>query len=316
MNLNALEVVRRVVAVDDPTDPAGAGAVHGDPEVAALGRLVDGPLAVVGVGDVAGDVVGAELAGHLLGAVLVAVEDRAPHAEGRELARRALAQPGRAAGDDCGDAVEVHAAHATGAPPGARQGAAERVRPQGTKCSPRHAVLRGGGLDGEEVDPVVHLVAGVALHPGEPHRPGGVERQLEQRLPQVPVGDGLARRVAPAPTLPSLPPPVAEAIDHVGRVAVDVHRALDRLERPDHGGDLHPLVGRARLGAAGEGPVGHRPRPAPGPGVPEARTVGVHDGLCAVGLPLDPQHARPTPWRGWNVDLPIRSRGYLKVNER
>ena len=95
MNLNALEVVGRVVAVDDPTHPSRARTVDGDAQLPALGRLVDGALAVVGVGDVAGHVVGvgADVAGHFLGAVLVAVEDRAPHALGREGAGRALTQP-------------------------------------------------------------------------------------------------------------------------------------------------------------------------------------------------------------------------------
>ena len=57
MNSNGAEVVGGAVAVDDPADPAGAGAVDGDPQRAALGRLVHRPLAVVGVGDVAAHVV-------------------------------------------------------------------------------------------------------------------------------------------------------------------------------------------------------------------------------------------------------------------
>src|SRR5579863_7103761 len=110
-----------------------------------------------------------------------------------------------------------------------------------------NAVLRGGGLEGQEVDPVVHLVAGMPLDPGEADLSLGVEPQFQQGLPQVAVGDGLAGRVAPAPTPPALPPPVAEAIDDISRVAVDMHGAFDRLEGPQHGGDLHPLVGRPRI---------------------------------------------------------------------
>ncbi len=202
MNLNALrscgELSRLMTRPTQPV-PAQFTAIRSLP---ALGRLVDGPLAVVGVGHVAGDVVGAELAGHLLGAVLVAVEDRAPHAERRQLPRRALAQPGRATGDDCGNAVEVHAAHATGAPAADRQEASDV---SGNEAVAGHAVLRGGSLDGEDVDPVVHLVAGVALHPAEPHGPIGVERQLEQRLPQVPVGHRLAGACCASPAA-STPP--------------------------------------------------------------------------------------------------------------
>ena len=62
--------------------------------LAAVGRLIDRLLAVVGLGDVATDEVGvgADLGHHFLAPLLVAVEHGDPHAFGGELAGGGLAR--------------------------------------------------------------------------------------------------------------------------------------------------------------------------------------------------------------------------------
>ena len=100
--------------------------------------------------------------------------------------------------------------------------------------------------------------------------------QLDERLPQVAVGDRLAGRVLPAACDPALPPPVAEAVHDVGRVADHVERARVRLHRLEGGGDLHALVGGARRVAAGVRPVGFGPGPPAGARVAQAGAVGEH----------------------------------------
>ncbi len=116
-------------------------------------------------------------------------------------------------------------------------------------------------LDGEPVDQIVHRVVAVALDPGEPHI-AAFEHELDQRLPEVAVGHRLLLRVHPAAPDPALPPAVPEAVDDVGRVAADLERPAQGPYRLQGCGELHALVGRRRLGAAGEGATGHCPRPA------------------------------------------------------
>ena len=108
-----------------------------------------------------------------------------------------------------------------------------------------------------------------------------------QRLPQVAVGHRLVLRVLPAAALPAPPPPVGEALDDVGRVAHHLH-PVGRVgrQRPqglERRGDLHALIGRVALGAAGVGPAGHGPGPPARTGIAPARAVGVHDDRAALG---------------------------------
>ena len=58
-------------------------------------------------------------------------------------------------------------------------------------------------LDGETVDEIVHRVAAVALHPAERHVAG--LHQLDERLPQVDVGDGLLLGVLATRCAPTSP---------------------------------------------------------------------------------------------------------------
>ena len=58
-----------------------------------------------------------------------------------------------------------------------------------------------------------------------------------------------------------------------------IEDGFDRLERPlQRGADLHPLIGRLRVGAAGVRAAGHRPRPSARTRVPKAGTVCVNRG--------------------------------------
>src|SRR3546814_14887522 len=76
-------------------------------------------------------------------------------------------------------------------------------------------LLRHGRLHGEPVDEVVHRVAGVALDPAERHV-APIQHELDERLPQVAVGDGLALRVLPAPLHPALVPAIPAAVHDEG----------------------------------------------------------------------------------------------------
>src|SRR4051794_2804322 len=76
------------------------------------------------------------------------------------------------------------------------------------------------GGDGESVDEVVHLVAGVALHPVEGDVVVARDRG-DQWLPEVAVHHRLLSRRHPAVEQPLLPPAVAEAVHDVRRVADD-----------------------------------------------------------------------------------------------
>src|SRR5690606_24319834 len=79
----------------------------------------------------------------------------------------------------------------------------------GRRPSAPHGGLRAGRRHGQLVGPVVPHVAVVALHPLEGDVAPG-RHQVDQRLPQVPVGHRLLLAVPPAPPLPPLPPAVAE----------------------------------------------------------------------------------------------------------
>src|SRR5947209_20068075 len=107
------------------------------------------------------------------------------------------------------------------------------------------ALVVGSGA-GERVDPVILGMATVALDPVplDPVAGGGVE----QLLPQLGVLDGLLVGGPPAVALPIVDPPrdpVAD-IDAVG-VEPDAAWALQGLETPDCGQELHSVVGGQRL---------------------------------------------------------------------
>src|SRR6266571_8204787 len=91
-------------------------------------------------------------------------------------------------------------------------------------------------MPGVSLDPV----PGDAVRTGEP----------VELAPQVHVLDRLLVGGAPAAPLP-VADPFADALLHVLRVGVDLDRAgaAQRLERADHCGQLHAVVGGLRLAA-------------------------------------------------------------------
>ena len=120
---------------------------------------------------------------------------------------------------------------------------------------------RPAGLGGQQVDHVVHPVARVALHPPEGDRSVRVEGQGEQDPPTGPGWPPASPVSCASPAAATRPTTLAEAVDHVGRVAHHVQRPGQRLEGPDHRGDLHPLVGG--VGLAARCPTARRRPPTP-----------------------------------------------------
>src|SRR5437660_4934156 len=115
--------------------------------------------------------------------------------------------------------------------------------------------------------------------------------QLQQRLPEIAVLDGLLLRVAPAVGAPAEIPLVAEAVHDIGAVAVDGHGAAagESAQALDWTGQLHALVGRVGF-AAGQldlvAFVDEDGSPATGAGVTTAGAVGVDlDGGSATHGP-------------------------------
>src|SRR5207249_4668821 len=104
--------------------------------------------------------------------------------------------------------------------------------------------------------------------------------QLQQRLPEIAVLDGLLLRVAPAVGAPAEIPLVAEAVHDIRAVAVDGHGAAagEGAQALDGTGQLHALVGRVGF-AAGQldlvAVVDEDGSPAAGAGVTAAGAVGV-----------------------------------------
>ena len=86
--------------------------------------------------------------------------------------------------------------------------------------------------------------------------------QVDERLPQVAVGDRLLGAVGPAALQPAAPPPVAEAVDDVRRVADHQQRPVEGAHRLERRPDLHPLVGGGGLVAGVVGVGAQRPGPA------------------------------------------------------
>src|SRR5690348_333371 len=99
--------------------------------------------------------------------------------------------------------------------------------------------------------------------------------ERDEGLPEVAVLHRLLLGIEPAVLAPALVPPVAEAVDHVRAVAVDVDPAPPR-ERPqalDRGGQLHPLIGGGILAAEQldlAAVLDQEHPPAAGPGVARA----------------------------------------------
>ena len=211
--LERAQVVGRVVAVDDPAHPSRARTVDGDAQLAALGGLVDGALAVVGVGDVAGDVLALAPRSPATFLAPSSLRSKIVHRTPRDESVRAVPSPSP-------DAPPVMTAEMPlrsmrrmlralpHRPPSPHSPAADvragRRATSGHEVVPGHAVLGRGGLHGQDVDPVVHLVPGVALHPGEAHRPAGVERQAPAAAP---TGPGWRRACRPCCATPGASSP-------------------------------------------------------------------------------------------------------------
>jgi hypothetical protein len=115
---------------------------------------------------------------------------------------------------------------------------------------------------------------GVALHPTK--RDVTDLHDLDQRLPQVSIGDWLIVTVDPVSAKPGLPPAVPKAIDDVRRVAHDLQRTRQRPHRLQHRRDLHALVSRPLRRPAGEATPRHGPSPTARTWVPRTCAIGVH----------------------------------------
>src|SRR5690606_13558846 len=102
---------------------------------------------------------------------------------------------------------------------------------------------------GEAIDAFVFRVPGVALDP----LPRDLVRRgrRDQFVPKIFIADRLLARVEPALLLPS-GNPLRHPVDDVAAVGMDgdLARLDQRLEAADHGGHLHPIVGRVRLASA------------------------------------------------------------------
>src|SRR5262249_26197686 len=141
---------------------------------------------------------------------------------------------------------------------------------------------RAGLVDGaprQAVGALVHDVAGVARHLVP--RDVVLFDEADQRLPEIAVSHRSLLDVLPTIPAPALVPLVAEAIDEIGAVAVDLDApaACERAQSHDSAHDLHPLVGGGPFAAdelALVHPVDHDRSPAPGAGIPRAGAVRVN----------------------------------------
>src|SRR6266850_1664875 len=103
-------------------------------------------------------------------------------------------------------------------------------------------------LVGQAIGPFVFGMARMPLYPVPFYR---VARHcLLELAPQVLVFHRFLVRGAPAAALPAADP-LRDALHHVERIGVQAHpaRTLERVERADHRGELHPVVGGLRLAA-------------------------------------------------------------------
>jgi hypothetical protein len=101
-------IIRVAVLLDDAGEAADARAVHERAERA--GRLGRGDRGAqrVGVGDVGGDELPAEVRGDLLALRRREVGDDHPPARGGDRLRGGQPEAGRATGDEGRDALEIH----------------------------------------------------------------------------------------------------------------------------------------------------------------------------------------------------------------
>ena len=107
-------------------------------------------------------------------------------------------------------------------------------------------------------------------------------------LPEVSIGHRLALAVLPTSSLPARPPPIVEALDHIGRITDDQHISLRVASKCLEGSEnLHSLIGRRRLRPRCALAIGNRPGPSTGARIPKAGTIGVdrgrHRGCHASG---------------------------------
>ncbi len=118
--------------------------------------------------------------------------------------------------------------------------------------------------------------------------PGPRADQVDQRLPEITIGDRLLLGVLPPASQPTAPPVVAEAVHDIGRVRHHLDRprlGSEHAQCLEHRLDLHALVGGVRRPARSRsGTVGrHRPGPTTWPGIPRTCPIGVHDGRGDFG---------------------------------
>src|SRR5688572_10283440 len=137
---------------------------------------------------------------------------------------------------------------------------------------------RRNGATRERIHPLVQHVAAVSLHLVPVHVVAPC--LLDEALPEVAVGDGLAGGTHPAVLLPALVPAVAKAVHDICAVSVQMNGAAarDSRQRFDGTHQLHALVRGARFGTGERtlGPAVDDDRaPAPGAGITGARAVGV-----------------------------------------
>src|SRR2546428_11729245 len=136
--------------------------------------------------------------------------------------------------------------------------------------------------------------------------------QLQQRLPEVAVLDGLLLGVAPAVGAPAEIPLVAEAVHNIRAVAVDGRDAAagESAQALDGTGQLHALVGRVGFAAGQLGLVAFVDEdgsPAAGAGIAAAGAVGVD--LDRGGASHGPS---PYPPPHWGKGSQTRARNFLE----
>src|SRR5205085_1119334 len=103
-------------------------------------------------------------------------------------------------------------------------------------------ILLGYSLVRQRVGAFVFRVPCMSLHPMPLYLMLG--RDCVEFSPEILVLDRLLVRGLPALAFPGVDP-LRDALLHVERIGVEAHaaRALQRLQRPDDGLQLHPVVG-------------------------------------------------------------------------
>src|SRR4051812_21229969 len=166
-------------------------------------------------------------------------------------------------------------------------------------------VIYWNALVRQRVGAFIFRVSCMSLHPMPLYLMLG--RDGIEFAPQVVVLDGFLVRGFPALALPGMDP-LGDALLDVDRIGVQAHaaRALQRLERPDDGSELHAVVGGGRRAAPQLfffSLEAQQRAPAAGPGVAAAGAVAVdlddlfiHGGACArAGIPGRARAGAPAP---------------------